>query len=156
MFAFSLHKANSTMLIRRLAAFLVFGIISLSVSAQSLNWSDTRAQAAEEDKKVLLVFSGSDWCRGCILFDQQVLQDSKFQALASDRLALYKADFPRKKKNKPEQTVIRQNEQLIQQFNPTGTFPFVLLLNEEDEVLLKAEGTIDRDEFMASIRKATE
>ena len=53
-------------------------------------------------------------------------------------------------------TIIRQNEQLIQQFNPTGTFPFVLLLNEEDEVLLKAEGTIDRDEFMASIRKATE
>lgn len=144
------------MLIRRIAAFLAFGIISLGAVAQSLNWSDTKAKAAEEDKKVLLVFSGSDWCRGCILFDQQVLQDSKFQDLASNRLALYKADFPRKKKNKPEQTVIRQNEKLIQQFNPTGTFPFVLLLNEEDEVLLQAEGTIDRDEFMESIRRATE
>lgn len=147
---------NTTMLTRRLAAFFLFGIISTSLYGQDLNWSETKALAIEEDKKILLVFSGSDWCRGCILFDQQVLQDTKFQDLAINRLALYKADFPRKKKNKPEQTIIRQNEKLIQQFNPSGTFPFVLLLNEEEEVLLKAEGTIDRDQFMDSIRKATE
>ena len=144
------------MLTRRLAAIFLFGMISTSLAAQVLSWSETKALAVEEDKKVLLVFSGSDWCRGCILFDQQVLQDTKFQDLVSSKLALYKADFPRKKKNKPEVTVIRQNEKLIQQFNPSGTFPFVLLLNGEDEVLLKAEGNIDRDAFMDSIRKATE
>lgn len=141
---------------RRLAAIFFFGMISTSLIGQGLSWSETKSLAVDEDKKVLLVFSGSDWCRGCILFDQQVLQDAKFQDLATDKLALYKADFPRKKKNKPELTIIRQNEKLIQQFNPSGTFPFVLLLNEEEEVLLKAEGTIDRDEFMDSIRKATE
>lgn len=144
------------MLTRRLAAFSFFGMISIGLLGQSLTWVETKSQAVAEDKHVLLVFSGSDWCRGCILFDQQVLQDSKFQDLAASKLALYKADFPRKKKNKPTVEVIRQNEKLIQQFNPSGTFPYVILLNEEEQVILKAEGTIDRDEFMDSIRKATE
>ncbi len=144
------------MLTSRLAAFFFFGMISIRLLGQDLTWTETKAQALEEDKNVLLVFSGSDWCRGCILFDQQVLQDPKFQELAASRLALYKADFPRKKKNKPAVEVIRQNEKLIQQFNPSGTFPFVLLLNETEQVIIKAEGTIDRDEFLDSIRKATE
>ncbi len=144
------------MLTKSLVVFFLFGFASLPLSGQERTWSETKAAASEENKNVLLVFSGSDWCRGCILFDQQVLQDSKFQDLANQRLALYKADFPRKKKNKPEATVIRQNEKLIQQFNPSGTFPLVLLLNEAEEVILKAEGTISRDEFLNSIRKATE
>lgn len=140
---------------RIVTTFFLLGITSVLVG-QSLNWSATKARATEENKTVLLVFSGSDWCRGCILFDQEVLQDAKFHDLASARLALYKADFPRKKKNKPAVEVIRQNEKLIQQFNPSGTFPFVLLLNEKEEILLKVEGTIDRDEFLESVRKATE
>lgn len=141
---------------QRFVAIIFIIFLSHLTLAQSPTWSATKEIAEQEDKKVLLVFSGSDWCRGCILFDQQVLQDPVFQDFASHNLALYKADFPRKNKNKPTPEVIKQNEKLIMQFNPRGAFPYVLLLDENEEVILKAEGNIDRDEFLASIRSATE
>lgn len=144
------------MLTRTFAMFLFFGLISGSLTGQDLSWQEIRTVAAAENKKVLLVFSGSDWCRGCILFDRQVLQDSAFQELVQKNVAMYKADFPRKKKNKPAVQVIRQNEQLIQRYNPSGTFPFVLLLDDQDEILLKAEGTIDPDAFLDKMQKVTQ
>ena len=140
---------------QKILATIILIISSGLAFGQAPSWSDTKALAEQHDRKVLLVFSGSDWCRGCILFDQQVLQDPVFQDFATDNLALYKADFPRKNKNKPTPEVIRQNEQLIMKFNPQGMFPYVLLLDEQEKVLLKAEGNIDRDEFLNSIRNAS-
>ena len=137
---------------QKLFVIVFFCIGHISLLGQSLSWSDTKDLAAEENRTVLLVFSGSDWCRGCILFDQQVLQDTNFQAFASNNLAIYKADFPRKKKNKPAPEVIRQNEKLIQQFNPGGTFPLVLLLDAQEQVLFKSEGKMDKDDFLQSIQ----
>ena len=52
-------------------------------------------QAQSENKRVLLDFTGSDWCPWCIKFDRDVLSTDKFAAYAGQKLELVKVDFPR-------------------------------------------------------------
>lgn len=109
------------------------------VSAQEWSESYTQAleKAATEHKNVLLVFSGSDWCGPCIKLDTQIWQSKEFIKYARQNLVLFKADFPRKKKNKLPEKVSVANAEIANTFNPNGYFPLVLLLNKEEEILGK-------------------
>ncbi|MBK9330387.1 MAG: thioredoxin family protein [Sphingobacteriales bacterium] len=80
-----------------------------------------------ENKTVLIVFSGSDWCKNCIQFEKGIMKDSSFQHFVRENLLLLKADFPQKKKL-PEK-LIRQNELLAERYNPNGIFPLFILVS---------------------------
>src|ERR1700719_1391583 len=53
-----------------------------------------RQQAASENKRLLLDFTGSDWCGYCKLLDAEVLNTSTFRDFAKDYV-LVRIDFPR-------------------------------------------------------------
>ncbi len=93
--------------------------------------------AIEEQKPILLVFSGSDWCRPCIQLDREVFQDSSFLSFAKSELVLLKADFPRSRKNRLGDEQRLHNERLAQRYNPKGEFPLVLLLDPEGNELAR-------------------
>lgn len=93
------------------------------------NKNEALTRADQKQVPVLLVFSGSDWCRPCIRFKNEVLNDTDFLQFAGDRLVLLNADFPQRKQQAEE--LIRQNEQLAEQFNPQGFFPHIVLLNPD-------------------------
>ena len=121
---------------RKLTYIVVF---LLSVMAYAQNWhpsySDALASAQNEDKPIILVFSGSDWCAPCIKLDRNIWQSQDFKIHARDNYVLYKADFPRKKVNQlPEKTKI-ENQGLADTFNPDGHFPLVLVLDKDQKVL---------------------
>lgn len=90
------------------------------------------SQAQETHKKVLLIFSGSDWCAACIRFEKNILDDSHFQQFATENLVVVKADFPQRTKLGKE--VARQNEALAERYNPKGQFPAILLLEPDGSV----------------------
>ena len=100
------------------------------------NLQEAKTLAQKENKRILLVFSGSDWCRNCILLDREVFSSPEFQRLAEQQLVLLKADFPRKKKNQlsPDQQTI--NGDLAKKFNAQGEFPRVVLMDSQEQVLL--------------------
>jgi thioredoxin-related protein len=62
------------------------------------NYKQALAQAAKENKQVLLDFTGSDWCPYCIQMDREVLGKSQFENFASKNLVLVKLDYPTKEK----------------------------------------------------------
>lgn len=74
-------------------------LISYGVTAQK--WENTYKIALEksktEDKPIILVFSGSDWCAPCIKLDKDIWQSDAFKKEAAAKYILYRADFPRKK-----------------------------------------------------------
>jgi thioredoxin-related protein len=117
---------------------LIFGFSLIA----ELNWlgnlEDAKSTAREEHKQILLVFSGSDWCRNCILLDHEVFKSPEFQKLAEEKLVLIKADFPRKKKNQVSKTQQGVNSQLAKDFNPEGNFPKVVLMTAGEQILLSA------------------
>ncbi len=114
-------------------------VFLFSVMAHAQNWhssySDALARAQNEDKPIILVFSGSDWCAPCIKLDRNVWQSQDFRIHAQDNYVLYKADFPRKRENQlPEKTKLK-NQGLADTFNPEGHFPLVLVLDKQQKVL---------------------
>lgn len=117
--------------------YSLFLIFSLSLSAQ--NWvtdfETAKTKAEQENKQILLVFSGSDWCAPCMKLEKNVWQTDVFKKHAKDNLVLLRADFPSRKKNQLPEEQQQKNKALAEQFNPKGYFPFVVLLNTKGEVL---------------------
>lgn len=116
-----------------LAAFL-FSLVAFSQQWQP-TYGDALACAKENNKPLLLVFSGSDWCAPCIKLDKSIWQSEEFKAYAKDNYVLYRADFPRKKDNRLSEELTAQNGQLAERFNTKGYFPLVVLLNQSEKVL---------------------
>lgn len=88
--------------------------------------------AVEQERPILVDFSGSDWCGWCIRLDNEVFSKSEFQQYAKGNLVLFLADFPARKKQSDE--VKEQNNELREKYGIMG-FPTVLLLDAEGKVL---------------------
>lgn len=94
--------------------------------------------AQKNNKNIVLVFQGSDWCAPCIKLDREIWSSSEFQDLAKDRFVMLKADFPRRKKNQLPEAQEARNKSLAAKYNPNGYFPYVVVLNPSGKVLGQA------------------
>lgn len=115
---------------------LLFAVVITS-NAQSwkTSFTEAKAQAAAENKNILLVFSGSDWCAPCIKLDKTIWQSEEFKSESAQKWVIYKADFPKKKANLLPAELTESNKKLAEQYNKAGNFPLVLLLNPAGSVL---------------------
>lgn len=94
-------------------------------------------QAKATNRPVLAVFSGSDWCKPCIMLKQEVFDQPAFEQFAKDKFVLARFDFPRSKKNKLPAEQTKLNEAAAAQLNQEGAFPLVVVLSPEGKVLAK-------------------
>lgn len=117
-----------------LVALLVFGI-DLTAQMWSADYATAQQTAAQEGKRIVLVFSGSDWCAPCIKLDREIWQDTSFQRAAAADFVFYRADFPRKKEHQLSEAVAQQNAQLADRYNARGAFPLVVVLDAEGNLL---------------------
>ena len=111
----------------------------LVINVQAQNFQHDIDQSLElaknSQKNILMVFSGSDWCKPCIKLRKSILESETFARFSEKNLVLLELDFPFRKKNKlPEQQRIH-NEELAAQYNPEGIFPTVLLLDANGQIL---------------------
>lgn len=99
------------------------------------SFDDAKSEALKENKNVLLVFSGSDWCAPCIRLEKVVWESEEFQMEAEKKWILYKADFPKKKANQLSPEVSESNIKLAEKYNKNGSFPLVVLLDKTGKVI---------------------
>ncbi len=111
--------------------FFAFLIASLTLSAQNwkTNFEEAKLEAQKDNKHIVLVFAGSDWCTSCIKLDQSIFKSKEFIEYANENWVLYKADFPRKKKHQLSKELAAQNSALAEKYNSYGYFPLVLVLD---------------------------
>lgn len=112
-----------------------------SLSGFSQKWntslSEAKTIASKENKPILLVFSGSDWCAPCIKLEKSVWQSDEFKKEANTGWVLVKADFPKKKNNQQSEDQKAQNKTLAEKYNKEGFFPLVVVLDKTGKVLGK-------------------
>lgn len=99
------------------------------------SFDDALTKAATEDKPIVLVFSGSDWCAPCIRLKRHVFDSDTFKSYASEHYVMYDADFPRKKKNQLPEEKLNVNKSLAEKYNPKGYFPLVVVMDKDQHVL---------------------
>ena len=88
-------------------------------------------QANEKNLPVLMVFSGSDWCKPCIKLRKEVFENPYFVENAPGHFILLNLDFPRYKKNRLPKEVEKHHYEMADLYNPKGEFPLVLILKNK-------------------------
>lgn len=96
-----------------------------------------QALAKAEHKVVLMDFTGSDWCPGCIELKKKVFDTKEFQTYAAQKLVLVLVDFP-DKKHLPA-ALKKANDDLSARFNVDG-FPTQVLLNPNGKEIARQTG----------------
>jgi thioredoxin-related protein len=118
---------------------IVLFVLIIPFFSYSQNWKssfeEAKNQALAENKNIVLVFSGSDWCAPCIKLDKTVWQSEDFKKESENNWIIYKADFPKKKANQLNSDLTESNKKLAAQYNSSGYFPLVLLLDKSGTVL---------------------
>ena len=129
-------------------------VMVFTLSTEWLTDMTTAKEAAtKENKHILLNFSGSDWCGPCIKMKKEVFESESFLNLAEKQLILVRADFPRSKKNKLSDEQTKHNEALAEKYNPSGKFPFTVLLDANGKVIKEWDGYAfsSQDKFIADL-----
>lgn len=102
--------------------------------AWETNISIAKEIASKENKSIVLVFQGSDWCAPCIKLDREIWSTNEFKEYAKEHFVMLKADFPKRSKNSLSKEQQDRNNALAEKYNKNGYFPFVVVLNAKGEV----------------------
>uniref|UniRef100_UPI0032179DFA thioredoxin family protein n=1 Tax=uncultured Draconibacterium sp. TaxID=1573823 RepID=UPI0032179DFA len=126
-----------SLITNKVLAGLILILISGSLFGQDwqTDFEKTKQLAASENKTIILIFAGSDWCAPCMKLEKEIWQSDEFKGYAKDHYVLYKADFPRKKANQIDSEQIKQNKELAAKYNKKGYFPFVAVIDKTGKVL---------------------
>jgi thiol-disulfide isomerase/thioredoxin len=101
----------------------VLPLFSWNSSAQHLA---NRAIDSTEAVTILYVFTGSDWCAGCIRLEKQILSDTSFlEGMRAHEVNVEKIDFPQRKKQAVH--VVTYNRTMAEKLSFDGTFPSLVL-----------------------------
>ena len=136
-------------------SIVVMLLLTASI-AYSQEWKNNleaaKIEAATLNKKILLVFSGSDWCAPCIKLDKNVWKSVEFKTESEKSWILIKADFPKKKANFLSPELTANNAKLAEKYNVEGNFPLVVLLDKTGKVLgEKGFLNISAEEYIQAI-----
>jgi uncharacterized protein YyaL (SSP411 family) len=113
--------------------------VATAQAAPDPTWNSSLAAALQQaqatQRPVLAVFSGSDWCKPCMMLKQEVFDQPEFVQFAKDRFVLARFDFPRNKKNRLPDAQTKLNEEAAAKLNKEGEFPRVVLISPTGQVL---------------------
>ena len=109
-------------------------LLQAAVGARAeLTWltdlDEAKKVAAKDNKKLLVDFTGSDWCGWCIRLKKEVFDQKEFAAASKD-FVLVELDYPQKKQQSAE--VKAKNKALSEKFGIEG-FPTIMLLDANGE-----------------------
>jgi len=112
-----------------------------------------QAKAKQENKLVLLDFTGSDWCGWCIRLQKEVFSKPEFAEYAKKNLVLVEVDFPQRKKLSPAQT--KANNSLQSKYDIEG-YPTLVILDAKGKVVGKMGYVAGGPKpFLAELEKLT-
>jgi protein disulfide-isomerase len=116
-----------------LASLVAFSAASMAAESGWLtDYEAAKKQAKEENKPILINFTGTDWCGWCIKIEKEIFSKDEFKAYAKENLILMEVDFPEKKKQTDE--VKAQNKVLDKEFKIEG-YPTIFLIDSEGKKL---------------------
>lgn len=119
--------------------FSIVLLLFIGLNGFSQNWltnfEEAKQVAQSKDQKIILVFSGSDWCAPCIKLEKEIWETEEFKAFSNSNFVMLRADFPRRKKNALSKEMQVQNNNLAEKYNKNGFFPLVVVLDVNGKVL---------------------
>ncbi len=128
-----------------LSLIILINSSAISLTPDSkINWlsnlEEAKEIAAKEKKKILLYFSGSDWCIPCMQLKKEVLGQESFKDLAEKEFISVALDFPAHRENLLTEDQQKYNEAKADIYNKDGSFPLILIMDSNGSELGKIKG----------------
>jgi len=131
--------------LRRRTAVVLTAATALATTttalAQSADWKEgwilddldkAKEVAKEQDKDLLIDFTGSDWCVWCQRLDQEVFSQSQFKAEAPKEFVLVALDFPSPNGREQTDAVKAANQAAAEEYDVRG-YPTIILAEASGE-----------------------
>lgn len=117
------------------------------------DYETAKKKAKEENKPLLLKFTGSDWCPPCKALDAAIFSKEKFKEEVEKDFVVAVLDFPRSKELPEGQ--LEANKEAQKEFEVRG-FPTVLVIDQEGKVIKKMVGFGggDIDTYLETLKTA--
>jgi protein disulfide-isomerase len=119
---------------------LTLMLLAAVAARAELTWltdlDEAKKVATKENKKLLVDFTGSDWCGYCIKLHKEVFDTPEFEKFAKDYV-LVELDFP---KRKEQPAAEKAKNQAAQKKYGVNGFPTVLIMSAGGTVLKRASG----------------
>jgi protein disulfide-isomerase len=120
---------------RYLILLIVLACAQLS-QGEGLEWlgdlESAKDRAKQENKLILVYFSGSDWCPACKRLKSEVFDQPEFGDFARAKLVLVQADFPR---YQPIGHLQLQGNRALQKHYQVSSYPTVIVFDPEGREL---------------------
>lgn len=114
-------------------------LLLVTFSSYAQDWktdfNTAKQEAQANNKKIIMVFQGSDWCAPCMKLNQEIWSTDTFKNYAKDNFIMLKVDFPRKKEHALPTEQQEANGHLAEVYNKNGYFPFVVVLDPDGKVI---------------------
>ena len=139
-----------------LLALLWLSSSSLANQQEAIWLEDYEAaleRAVSQERPVLMLFTGSDWCVWCEKLAKELFESAAFVQFAQDRLVLVRLDYPRRRRLPP--LIERRNRALKERFS-VEAFPTVILVEPSSERIQMRHSyvAIDPLDYVAAVGAA--
>ncbi len=117
--------------------FSLLILLSYTSYCQDLYWETdltiAKERAAQENKPILMYFTGSDWCSPCKQLKADFFESDKFKEKA-DSLVLLMIDLPFRQDIISEEQR-KKNKTISKKFNKSDSFPNIVGMNSKGKVI---------------------
>src|SRR3954462_6684235 len=122
-----------------LVPLLLIAALQVAAAEWQTDYAKALAKAKAENKRVLLDFTGSDWCGPCIQLNKTVFSTKEFRAFADKNLIFVEVDYPKAKKQSAE--LVQQNEKLAKEYGiEEKGYPTLVLLDPSGRKIRELNG----------------
>lgn len=102
------------------------------------NFEQAKVIAKQEEKNILLYFTGSDWCSPCKKLKKDLFETEAFQEISGSYVLVY-VDIPRNLDLlSPDQ--LSHNKRILSEYNKKGVFPLFKIVNAKGKAMDQYSG----------------
>src|SRR5690606_286910 len=114
--------------------FILSSNIFYSQLTKNNDWNVAQEKAQKSGKNILIILTGSEWCKPCIKMKKNVLETIEFEKFANESVEIFEINLPR---NQDLNSKVVMDYQYFKNKFKTNALPSLILLDKEGNELVK-------------------
>ena len=131
--------------------FVLTSNIFYSQIVKNTDWIVTQEKAQKSGKNILIILTGSEWCKPCIKMKKNVIETIEFEKFANENVEIFEINLPR---NQDLNSKVVKDYNYFKNKYQTNALPTLILLNNVGKELLKiSDGLSTKEKVISKLSK---
>ena len=131
--------------------FVLTSNIFYSQIVKNTDWNVTQEKAQKLGKNILIILTGSEWCKPCIKMKKNVIETIEFEKFANENVEIFEINLPR---NQDLNSKVVKDYNYFKNKYQTNALPTLILLNNVGKELLKiSDGLSSKEKVISKLSK---